>query len=125
MYNWLKFQSGEDKGDGPSDLLDANLGVTDDDLLGDFGDNFNILEFADALDGNDSSKTNILDDLEGEEEVNVKPGEQAHPPPYTGNQFPPSGGRGPPPPYTPPGHPPTKVSTKVSALISTEWWLID
>ena len=29
--------------------MDANLGVTDDDLLGDFGDNFNILEFADAL----------------------------------------------------------------------------
>ena len=38
---------GELKG---GDLLDANLGgVTDDDLLGDFGDNFNILEFADAL----------------------------------------------------------------------------
>ena len=39
-------QGSEDK---PDDLLDANLGVTDDDLLGDFGDNFNILEFADAL----------------------------------------------------------------------------
>lgn len=39
-----------------ADILDANLGVTDDDLLGDFGVNFNILEFADALDGNDSGK---------------------------------------------------------------------
>ena len=103
----ISLQSGEEKGDGSSDLLDANLGVNDDDLLGDFGDNFNILEFADALDGNDSSKTNILDDLEGEEEVDVKPTEPIHPPPYTGNQFPP--GRGPPPPYPGPGQPPTKV----------------
>jgi hypothetical protein len=39
-----------------ADILDANLGVSDDDLLGDFGDDFNILEFADALDGNDSGK---------------------------------------------------------------------
>jgi hypothetical protein len=30
--------------------------VNDDDLLGDFGDDFNILEFADALDANDSGK---------------------------------------------------------------------
>merc|ERR1712209_30954 len=48
--------------------IDANLGMNDDDLLGDFGDDFNILEFADALDGNDTNKTNILDDLEAEEE---------------------------------------------------------
>ena len=82
--------------------------MTDDDLLGDFGDNFNILEFADALDGNDSSKTNILDDLEGEEGVDVKAGEGVvNPPPYTGNQFPAgAGGRGPPPPYPGPGQPP-------------------
>ena len=39
----------EGGGEEKSDLLDANLGVGDDDLLGDFGDNFNILEFADAL----------------------------------------------------------------------------
>jgi hypothetical protein len=34
--------------------------VNDDDLLGDFGDDFNILEFADALDANDSGKVNPL-----------------------------------------------------------------
>merc|ERR1719410_2022621 len=70
--------------------IDANLGMNDDDLLGDFGDDFNILEFADALDGNDT-KTNILDDLEAEE---TKEGEKddAKPPPYPPPQ-------GPPPPY--------------------------
>ena len=47
---------GECKTENSSDMLDANLGVSDDDLLGDFGDDFNILEFADALDGNDSGK---------------------------------------------------------------------
>merc|ERR550532_337998 len=80
--------------EGAGDLLDgdidANLGMNDDDLLGDFGDDFNILEFADALDGNDT-KTNILDDLEAEES---KEGEKddAKPPPYPPPQ-------GPPPPY--------------------------
>jgi hypothetical protein len=34
--------------------------VNDDDLLGDFGDDFNILEFADALDANDSGKVDPL-----------------------------------------------------------------
>ncbi len=34
--------------------------MNDDDLLGDFGDDFNILEFADALDANDSGKVNPL-----------------------------------------------------------------
>ena len=57
--------------EGTGDLLDgdidANLGMNDDDLLGDFGDDFNILEFADALDGNDANKTNILDELEAED----------------------------------------------------------
>ena len=42
--------------------------MNDDDLLGDFGDDFNILEFTDALDGNDSNKTYILDDLEAEDD---------------------------------------------------------
>ena len=63
--------SGEGGAAGNPDLLegdlDANLGMNDDDLLGDFGDDFNILEFADALDGNDTNKTNILDDLEAED----------------------------------------------------------
>ena len=84
---------------GPSDLIEGDLdvGMNEDDLLGDFGDDFNILEFADALDGNDT-KTNILDDLEAEE---TKEGEKddAKPPPYPPPQ-------GPPPPY--PG--PHKVS---------------
>ena len=84
---------------GPSDLIEGDLdvGMNEDDLLGDFGDDFNILEFADALDGNDT-KTNILDDLEAEE---TKEGEKddAEPPPYPPPQ-------GPPPPY--PG--PHKVS---------------
>ena len=73
--------------------------MNEDDLLGDFGDDFNILEFADALDGNDT-KTNILDDLEAEES---KEGEKddAKPPPYPPPQ-------GPPPPY--PG--PHKVSDR-------------
>merc|ERR1719445_144229 len=68
--------------------LDANLGMNDDDLLGDFGDDFNILEFADDLDGNDSNKINILDDLEAEEDGDGnKKGDgtqsgEAKPPPY-------------------------------------------
>ena len=87
---------------GPSDLIEGDLGdvgMNEDDLLGDFGDDFNILEFADALDGNDT-KTNILDDLEAEES---KEGEKddAKPPPYPPPQ-------GPPPPY--PG--PHKVSDR-------------
>ena len=79
--------SGEGGAAGNPDLLegdlDANLGMNDDDLLGDFGDDFNILEFADALDGNDTNKTNILDDLEAEDS---KDGEkdEAKPPPYIG-----------------------------------------
>ena len=86
--------------------LDANLGMNDDDLLGDFGDDFNILEFADALDGNDSNKTNILDDLEAEEDGDGnKKGEgtqsgEAKPPPYVpGAPNPQDPSRGPPPPY--------------------------
>ena len=84
--------------------LDANLGVNDDDLLGDFGDDFNILEFADALDGNDSSKTNILDDLEADDS---KEGEKSEdkPPPYAGAN-PPDPSRPPPPPYPGPGQQP-------------------
>ena len=93
-------------------------GMNDDldgDLLGDFGDDFNILDFAEGLDGNDAKGMNILDDLEAEE---TKEGEKddAKPPPYiggvTGQQPPgkgqpqPPGGqqphdpsRPPPPPY--------------------------
>ena len=96
--------------EGAGDLLDgdidANLGMNDDDLLGDFGDDFNILEFADALDGNDTNKTNILDDLEAEEEEEdgAKPaqkadGEAAKPPPYGPGGNPQDPSRGPPPPY--------------------------
>ena len=83
---------------------DLDVGMNEDDLLGDFGDDFNILEFADALDGNDT-KTNILDDLEAED---TKEGEKedAGPPPYNPPQ-------GPPPPY--PG--PHKVS-HCSACVS-------
>jgi hypothetical protein len=80
--------------------------MNDDDLLGDFGDDFNILEFADALDGNDSNKTNILDDLEAEEDGdgNKKsegaPSGEAKPPPYVpGAPAPQDPSRGPPPPY--------------------------
>ena len=94
---------------GEADLLggdlDANQGMNDDDLLGDFGDDFNILEFADALNGNDSNKTNILDDLEAEDDSdgNKKTDgaqtSETKPPPYatggTGSQDP---ARGPPPP---------------------------
>ena len=70
--------------------------MNEDDLLGDFGDDFNILEFADALDGNDT-KTNILDDLEADTMEGEK--DDSKPPPYNPPQ-------GPPPPY--PG--PHKVS---------------
>ena len=70
--------------------------MNEDDLLGDFGDDFNILEFADALDGNDT-KTNILDDLEADTKEGEK--DDSKPPPYNPPQ-------GPPPPY--PG--PHKVS---------------
>ena len=95
---------------GEADLLggdlDANLGMNDDDLLGDFGDDFNILEFADALDGNDSNKTNILDDLEAEDDSdgNKKTDgaqtSETKPPPYaTGGTGPQDPARGPPPPY--------------------------
>ena len=85
--------------------LDTNLGMNDDDLLGDFGDDFNILEFADALDGNDATKTNILDDLETDDS---KEGEKDpdKPPPYAGDAHDPS--RPPPPPYPGP-HPQQKV----------------
>lgn len=95
--------------EGAGDLLDgdidANLGMNDDDLLGDFGDDFNILEFADALDGNDTNKTNILDDLEAEEEEEdgakpaQKPDGEAKPPPYGPGGNPQDPSRGPPPPY--------------------------
>ena len=104
--------------------LDANLGMGDDDLLGDFGDDFNILEFADALDSSDTSKTNILDDLEAEDDEKKGDGEKKdkqetpktttgqEPPPYTG-QFPPGDtSRGPPPPY--PGHAGNKVRTEAA-----------
>ena len=83
--------------------LDANLGMDDNDLgmnLDDFGDDFNILEFADALDGNDTNKTNILDDLEAEDD---KPDEKDKdkPPPYPG----------PPPPY--PGQQKVRLSMRL------------
>lgn len=78
--------------------LDANLGMNDDDLLGDFGDDFNILEFADALDGNDTNKTNILDDLEAEDkDEDNKEVDKPPPPPFPGPGQDPS--RPPPPPY--------------------------
>ena len=70
-----------------------------------FGDDFNILEFADALDGNDTNKTNILDDLEAEdeEEDGAKPAQkadgEAKPPPYGPGGNPQDPSRGPPPPY--------------------------
>ena len=89
-------------------------GMNDDldgDLLGDFGDDFNILDFAEG--GGDGM--NILDDLEAED---TKEGDkdEAKPPPYIGGmpgqpqpgqgQPPPPGGqqphdpsRPPPPPY--------------------------
>ena len=83
--------------------LDENLGMDDNDLgmnLDDFGDDFNILEFADALDGNDTNKTNILDDLEAEDD---KPDEKDKdkPPPYPG----------PPPPY--PGQQKVRLSMRL------------
>ena len=76
--------------------------MNDDDLLGDFGDDFNILEFADALDGNDTNKTNILDDLEEDDKDGSKEGGDK-PPPYAGGAKPPGQpqdpSRPPPPPY--------------------------
>ena len=79
-------------------------GMNDDldgDLLGDFGDDFNILDFAEGLDGNDAKGMNILDDLEAEE---TKEGDkdEAKPPPYIGGmpgqpQPPPGQGQPPPP----------------------------
>ena len=101
--------------------LDANLGMNDDDLLGDFGDDFNILEFADALDGNDTNKTNILDDLEAEDdkdETKKSTGEtsaaEAKPPPYgPGGPTSQDPSRGPPPPY--PGQ--QKVSCPLSMVL--------
>jgi hypothetical protein len=96
--------------------IDANLGMNDDDLLGDFGDDFNILEFADALDGNDTNKTNILDDLEAEDEEedggkpNQKSEGESKPPPYgPGGNNPRDPSRGPPPPY--PGQQKVRAST--------------
>ena len=95
----------ESAGDLLDGDIDANLGMNDDDLLGDFGDDFNILEFADALDGNDTNKTNILDDLEAEEEEEdgakpaQKPDSEAKPPPYGPGGNPQDPSRGPPPPY--------------------------
>ena len=114
MANQAPAQQQQAKPAADSDLLDgdidANLGMNDDDLLGDFGDDFNILEFADALDGNDTNKTNILDDLEAEEEEEggAKPvqkvGEgESKPPPYGPGGNPQDPSRGPPPPY--PGQP--------------------
>ena len=99
--------------------LDANLGMNDDDLgdLGDFGENFNILEFADAFDGNDSTKPNILDDLdEDNDDANKKNDSAASgevkPPPYlSGANQSQDPSRGPPPPYPGAGgHVPQKVS---------------
>ena len=110
--NYFSFQTGAGGEQGSSDLLEgdleANLGMNDDDLLGDFGDDFNILEFADALDGNDATKTNILDDLEAEDS---KEGEKGgdKPPPYAGAE-PHDPSRPPPPPYPGP-HPQQKVRT--------------
>ncbi len=100
-----------------NDLQD--LGVPDEDLLG-MAEEFNILEFADALDESDTNKTNILDDLQAEDEAAAADvekvakeeakssgpagsGPAGPPPPYTatgptqGQQAGPS--RGPPPPY--------------------------
>ena len=115
-----------------NDLND--LGVHDEDLLG-MADDFNILEFADALDEGDSSnKTNILDELQAEEEdaaakaadesqtkrdesSNANAANPPPPPPYTAA----SAVRGPPPPY--PGgqqqqpkvpQQPNKVSTQIN-----------
>lgn len=105
---------------GNNDLSEFNA-MPDEDLLG-MGDDFNILEFADALDGEGGeggSKANILDDLHPDEEAAVtEEGEKkseatasvtnppAAPPPYTvasGTQGVPI--RGPPPPYPGPGQP--------------------
>ena len=79
--------------------------MNDDDLLGDFGDDFNILEFADALDGNDSNKTNILDDLEVDDTKDGEAKDDAKPPPYAGAPNTQDPSRPPPPPYPGP-HPP-------------------
>ena len=89
--------------------------MNDDDLLGDFGDDFNILEFADALDGNDATKTNILDDLETDDS---KEGEKDpdKPPPYAGDNDP---SRPPPPPYPGP-HPQSKVRLRLAWSDSVE-----
>ena len=99
---------GQPKPGADADLLDKdieeNLGMNDDELFGDFGDDFNILEFADALDSNDTNKTNILDDLEAEETDDGAPVEkavtgEAKPPPYGPGATPQDPSRGPPPPY--------------------------
>ena len=83
-------------------------------MFGDFDGNFNILDFAD---GNDSSKANILDDLDdAEANEETEKGEDTSKPQNTAQQAPqgapkpPAGGqfvgnqiagqtRGPPPPY--------------------------
>ncbi len=72
-------------------------------------EDFNILEFADALDESDgSSKTNILDDLQADEEEAAvaasqeKKDAQPPPPPYTAAAAAATSTaplRGPPPPY--------------------------
>ena len=57
-----------------------------------------LLEFADALDGNDTNKTNILDDLEAEDkDEDNKEVDKPPPPPFPGPGQDPS--RPPPPPY--------------------------
>ena len=117
-------QNEEELGAGleQNDLQD--LGVPDEDLLG-MAEDFNILEFADALDESDSNKTNILDELQAEDEAvaadaanseKLKEDEGANkppPPPYTANTTNPQQqqqqqqqqgqqagtSRGPPPPY--------------------------
>jgi len=92
-----------------NDLND--LGVPDEDLLG-MAEDFNILEFADALDEDEGDgKGNLLDDLAEEDSVGSaaeakeqkesgnkagEEGDQPPPPPYTAAG---SVSRGPPPPY--------------------------
>ena len=122
MLNFYQAQGSEVQ--GTSELqegdLDAMPGMNDDldgDLLGDFGDDFNILDLMN--DGDGAKGMNILDSLEAEdaEEGDKESGDK--PPPYIGGmgpgqqpqppqgQPPPSGGqqqphdpsRPPPPPY--------------------------
>ena len=89
-------------------------GMNDDldgDLLGDFGDDFNILDFAEGLDGDGAKGMNILDDLEAEETKEGDKADAAKPPPYIGGlpgQQPPQGQGQPPPPGGQQPHDPSR-----------------